>query len=209
MAQVLNLNPLASTFGSYSLTAARNQNVDRNWSSLLHNLKCNGRFYCLFSDNRREEEARKALESALGGKKNEFEKWNKEIKRREEAGRGDGAGAGVGADGGGGGWFGWGGRFGPSNGDHFWQEAQQTSLAILGIIVTYLIIAKGKLLLAVIFNPLLYALRGTRDGFTYVTSRILGKSYVDGPADSYNMLKREAHGHVSAKESVLKKWGSN
>lgn len=74
-----------------------------------------------------QEQARKALESALGGKKTEFEKWNKEIKRREEAGGGDNAG--------GGGWSGWGGRFGWSNGDHFWQEAQQASLAILGIIV--------------------------------------------------------------------------
>ena len=76
---------------------------------------------------RLQEEARKALEGALGGKKNEFEKWNKEIKRREEVGGG--------SDGGGGGWFGWGGRFGWSNGDHFWQEAQQASLAVLGILI--------------------------------------------------------------------------
>lgn len=74
-----------------------------------------------------QEEARKALESALGGKKDEFEKWNKEIKKREEVGGGGEAG--------GGGWFGWGGRFGWSNDDHFWQEAQQASLAILGIII--------------------------------------------------------------------------
>ncbi|XWS12918.1 hypothetical protein CRYUN_Cryun37aG0131500 [Craigia yunnanensis] len=208
MAQVLTLNPFASSLstrpespGFQSLNAARYQNVARNWSSLLQNLKCNGRFSCLFSDNRKEEQARKALQSALGGKKNEFEKWNKEIKRREEAGGGD--------DAGGGGWFGWGGRFGWSNGDHFWQEAQQISLAVLGIIVMYLIIAKGEVLLAVIFNPLLYALRGTRDGFTYVTSRLLGKRYADGPTDSSNMLKKEAYSHVSAKESVLKKWGSN
>jgi hypothetical protein len=73
-----------------------------------------------------QEQAKKALESALGGKKDEFEKWNKEIKRREEAGGG--------GDSGGGGWFGWGGRFGWSNGDNFWPEAQQTSLAVLGII---------------------------------------------------------------------------
>lgn len=74
-----------------------------------------------------QEEARKALESALGGKKDEFEKWNQEIKKREEVGGGGEAG--------GGGWFGWGGRFGWSNGDHFWQEAQQACLAILGIII--------------------------------------------------------------------------
>ncbi|XVF28002.1 hypothetical protein REPUB_Repub14bG0158300 [Reevesia pubescens] len=109
----------------------------------------------------------------------------------------------------GGGWFGWGGRFGWSNGDHFWQEAQQTSLAVLGTIVMYLIITKGKLLLAVIFNPLLYALRGTRNGFTHVTSRIMGKRYADGPTDSYNMLNKEAYSQFSAKDSVLRKWGSN
>lgn len=73
-----------------------------------------------------QEQARKALESALGGKKTEFEKWDKEIKRREEAGGG--------GDFGGGGWFRWGRWFGGSDGDHFWQEAQQMSLTILGIV---------------------------------------------------------------------------
>ena len=73
------------------------------------------------------EQAKKALESALGGNKEKFEKWNQEIKKREEVGGGGGAG--------GGGWFGWGGRFGWSHGDNFWQEAQQTILTLLGIIV--------------------------------------------------------------------------
>lgn len=72
----------------------------------------------------RQEEARKALEGALGEKKSEFEKWDKEIRRREDASSGGNSG--------GGGWFGW---FGGSNGDHFWQEAQQISLTILGIFV--------------------------------------------------------------------------
>lgn len=74
-----------------------------------------------------QEQARKALESALGGKRNEFEKWDKEIKRREEAGGG--------CDAGGGGWFGSGGWFGWFSGDHFWQEAQQASLTMLGIVL--------------------------------------------------------------------------
>ncbi|KAJ0825455.1 hypothetical protein HanRHA438_Chr17g0803391 [Helianthus annuus] len=39
-----------------------------------------------------KDQAKKALESALGGKKNEFEKWDKEIKKREEAGGGGGGG---------------------------------------------------------------------------------------------------------------------
>ncbi|OMO64702.1 hypothetical protein COLO4_31887 [Corchorus olitorius] len=135
MAQVLNLNPLplASSYSTrpqlhvfQSLNAARNLNVDRNWSSLLQSLKCNGRFTCLFSDNRRQ----------------------------------------------------------------------------------YLIIAKGEVMLAVIFNPLLYALRGTRNGLTYLTTKLLGKRYADGPTEPYNMSTKEAYGLVSAKERILKKWGS-
>lgn len=74
-----------------------------------------------------QEQARKALEGALSGKKNEYVKWDKEIKRREELGGG--------GDTGGGGWFGWGGRFGWSNDDNFWQESKQASFTILGIIL--------------------------------------------------------------------------
>ncbi|PON91367.1 sulfate adenylyltransferase subunit [Trema orientale] len=147
-----------------------------------------------------QEEARKALEGALGGKKNEFEKWNKEIKRREEAGGGGGG------DAGGGGWFGWGGRFGWSNDDNFWQETQQTSLAVLGIIIMYLIVAKGEVMLAVIFNPLLYALRGTRNGFAFITSRILRRTSPDSFNDS-DIRSNEAYSRVSAKERVSSKWG--
>ncbi len=74
-----------------------------------------------------QEQAKKALEGALGGKKHEFDKWNKEIKRREDAG-----GGGVR---GGGGSFGWGGRFGWSSGDHFWEEVKQMILTILGLVI--------------------------------------------------------------------------
>jgi len=74
-----------------------------------------------------QEQARKALEGALSGKKNEFDKWNKEIKRKEELGGG--------GDTGGGGWFGWGKRFGWSNDDNFWQEAKQAILTILGLVL--------------------------------------------------------------------------
>lgn len=72
-----------------------------------------------------QDQAKKALESALGGKKIEFEKWDKEIKKREEAG-----GGGDGGGGGGGGW--WRRWFGGgSDGEHFWHEAQQVSLTLL------------------------------------------------------------------------------
>ncbi|XP_015575558.2 uncharacterized protein LOC8284160 isoform X1 [Ricinus communis] len=128
MAQVVNLNSLScwSRPDSAGLRFHDAENGKQSWVSLQQQLKCNAKFTCLFSgssSSRKEEQARKALESALGGKKSEFEKWNKEIQKREEAGGGGTSG--------GGGWFGWGGRFGWSNGDNFWPEAQQAALAIL------------------------------------------------------------------------------
>jgi hypothetical protein len=63
-------------------------------------------------------------------------------------------------------------------------------------------------MLAVIFNPLLYALRGTRDGLTFITSKILGKASLNSHA-GFDMSKKDTHGHISAKERVLKKWGSD
>ncbi|KAG8647433.1 hypothetical protein MANES_09G076800v8 [Manihot esculenta] len=180
MAQVLSLNPAGSwtrprAIGTQFHNTTRAQNGKHSWISLQQELKCKGRFTCLFSggSSSREEQARKALESALGGKKNEFEKWNEEIKKREEAGGG--------GDYGGGGWFGWGGRFGWSNGDNFWSEAQQTGLTILGIVIMYLLVAKGEVMLAVVINPSLNALRVTRNGLTSISSKMLKKIPVDYP----------------------------
>lgn len=79
--------------------------------------------YFLF---RVQEQARKALESALGEKKTEFEKWSKEIEKREEKGGGGASGRG--------GWFGGGGWFGWFGGENFWEEAQQAILTIVGIV---------------------------------------------------------------------------
>ncbi|KAI3907365.1 hypothetical protein MKW98_010715 [Papaver atlanticum] len=218
MAQILNLRSPLQTLNASSLKTSssssscspcssqlrfstsfnRNQNI--KWTSLQVKLNYRSRFSCFFSsNNRKEDQARKALEGALGGKKMEFEKWNKEIQKREEIGGGDDGG-------GGGGWFG----FGGSNDDHFWQEAQQAGLAILGIILMYLVIAKGEVMLAVVFNPLLYALRGTRNGFTYITSRVLGKIYRGSSVDaSDNVPKESVYAQLSAKESVIGKWGSD
>ncbi|CAN6683040.1 unnamed protein product [Malus baccata var. baccata] len=200
-AQTLLLQSLSSSSSSSTrplpTVISRPNEATQDWNSLLFKLKCRGRFSCLFSDNRKQDQARKALEGALGGKKDEFKKWDKEIKRREEVGGGGSAG--------GGGWFGRGRWFGWSNDGNFWQEAQQASLAVMGIIVMYLIIAKGELMLAVIFNPLLYALRWTRNGFALITSRIFRKTAPDG----HNISMKEAYGTVSAKESVLRKWGSD
>ncbi|PNX77802.1 hypothetical protein L195_g033773, partial [Trifolium pratense] len=149
------------------------------------------------------DQARKALEGALSGKKIEYEKWDKEIKRREELGGGGGT------NGGGGGWFGWGRWFGWSNDDNFWQEATQASLTILGIILIYLLVAKGDLILAAIINPLLYALRGVRNGFGLTTSEVLKNTSNSDQPDFDGVLKKEGYKSASAKESVVRKWGSD
>ncbi|KAH0969961.1 hypothetical protein GBA52_022117 [Prunus armeniaca] len=141
----------SSSSRSLPTTSSRQNEKNQDWTALLFKLRCCNRFSCLFSDNRKEvlKFPGKALEGALGGKKSEFEKWDKEIKRREEVGGGGSAGGGDGLGGVDG--FGW------WNGDHFWREAQQASLAVL---VSHN--CKGELMLAIIFNPLLYALRGQK-----------------------------------------------
>ncbi|KAL9318184.1 hypothetical protein ACSQ67_014701 [Phaseolus vulgaris] len=148
-----------------------------------------------------QEQARKALEGALSGKKNEFDKWDKEIKRREELGGG--------GDSGGGGWFGWGRRFGWSNDDNFWQEAKQAGLTILALVLVYLLVAKGDLFLAIILNPLLYALRGVRNGFSFITSKVLKNTSTSNQADFDGLSKKKSYQQTSAKEKVVRKWGSD
>ncbi|CAJ1941448.1 unnamed protein product [Sphenostylis stenocarpa] len=166
-----------------------------------------GREYKTESEFGLQEQARKALEGALSGKKNEFDKWDKEIKRREELGGG--------GDTGGGGWFGWGGRFGWSNDDSFWQEAKQAGLTIIALVLVvrsflipvlthflYLLVAKGDLFLAVILNPLLYALRGVRNGFSFILSKVLKNTSTSNHADFDGLLKKKAYQQTSAKENV-------
>ncbi|KAK7363822.1 hypothetical protein VNO77_05980 [Canavalia gladiata] len=179
----------------------KHDSINQSWTCLQRKLKCNSRIRCFFSDNRKEEQARKALEGALSGKKSEFQKWDREMKRREELGGG--------GDTGGGGWFGWGGRFGWSNDDNFWQEAKQASLTILGIILIYLLVAKSDLMLAVIFNPLLYALRGVRNGFGFITSKVLKNTPISDQPHLDGVLKKKVYQHSSAKENVVRKWGSD
>ncbi|CAN1775363.1 hypothetical protein LINPERHAP1_LOCUS13304 [Linum perenne] len=192
MAQVLNLNLMRSSAApteSNDLFRLRYLPTGTQGKrSSNHQLKFKNR-------GGREEQAKKALESALGGKKSEFEKWGKEIKKREQANGGDSSGG----RGGGGGWFGSGGPFG-WYGDNFWPEAQQTCLALLGIFGIYLVLTKGEVMVAVVFNPLLRTLRGTRDGLTSISSKFLG-GYADGG--------KEAYVGVSAKERVVKKWGTD
>ncbi|CAN7114555.1 uncharacterized protein LOC103856426 [Brassica rapa] len=202
--RLLLINPPPSSSSSSPLLHLRRRtSLDSNsvFSLRTSITKSKPRFSCLFSggNNQREEQARKALESALGGKKNEFDKWDKEIKKREESG---------GNGGGGGGWFGGGGGW--FSGDHFWNEAQQITITLLAILFVYMIVAKGGVMAAFVLNPLLYALRGTREGLTSLSSKLSGgnASKVNGDS-SDEMWKKDGFSEVSAKESVVRKWGSD
>lgn len=79
-----------------------------------------------------QEEARGALESALGQKKTGFEKWGMGVEKRQQrdrrGGPGPAAGGGGGRSGGGGAWLRW------FSSGGFWDAAKQTVLTILGII---------------------------------------------------------------------------
>ncbi|CAA7059063.1 unnamed protein product [Microthlaspi erraticum] len=195
----LLINPHSSS----PLLDLRHRTLDPNsvFSLRTANTKSKGRVSCLFSGNQREEQARKALESALDGKKHEFDKWDQEIKKRQESGGGNGGNGG----GGGGGWFGGGGGW--FSGDHFWKEAQQITITLLAILVVYLLVAKGEVMAALVLNPLLNALRGTRQGLTSLSSKLLGRKVsVDHSEEPW---KKEGFSNVSAKESVVRKWGSD
>ncbi|KAL8160792.1 LOW QUALITY PROTEIN: hypothetical protein V2J09_012281 [Rumex salicifolius] len=226
MALVLNVSsPSKSTIPLLHTSSTTLCSRSQIFDSLNPLLRCNGKFVCLFSDNRKQEQARKALENALSGKKSEFEKWDEEEKKKkekEEAGEGGGSGRG--------GWFGWGGWSGD---DHFWQEAQQTSLAILGIAVmvhnfiiifffifklshtlwvftvVYLLFAKGDVMFATFVNPLLFVLRGARNSVTLATSEIMKMVSPSMYANVEKARKKEVHAQVSAKDIVFNKWGSS
>jgi len=74
-------------------------------------------------------------------------------------------------------------------------------------LLQYLVVAKGDLLLAVIFNPLLSALRALRDAFTCTMSRLTRKFY---PASDAKLADAPMEPASSgAKSRVMKKWGSD
>ena len=77
-----------------------------------------------------QDAARKALEAALGEKKEAFSKWDEEIKKREtDGGGGGGRGRGWGKSGGGGG----GGESTGSSNNNSWEEPKQMILAFSGL----------------------------------------------------------------------------
>ncbi|KAI8568030.1 hypothetical protein RHMOL_Rhmol02G0166600 [Rhododendron molle] len=222
MAQVLPTTAAYSSPFTRPDPTALLRNPQPRWVSFRRNVKCNG----LFSNNRKQEnkekygkvrlssifavfsqqgsfetqeQAKKAVESALGGKKTEFDKWDEEIKKRAEASGG--------GEGGGGGWFGWGG--GGFNGDHFWQDVQHTSFAILGVIFMYLLFTQGEVMLAIVVNPLLFVMRKLRNGLDNGKSWILQKVASTNHAKLEHMPKEEGHARLSAKERVVRKWRSD
>ncbi|KAL9254036.1 hypothetical protein AKJ16_DCAP02441 [Drosera capensis] len=209
MAQTLNIsstilsNPIPNprrTLSSQSLPLTLTHSHHRHRRSHFSN----GRVTCLFSDNRKkQEQVKKALENALGGKKEQFENWNTEIKRKEERDGGSKAGGGSSWFGGGGG-----GRFGWSSDDHFWEEAQQTSLTILSILSIFLLVAKGDTIFAAVVNPLLFALRRIRETFSYVSFRI-GRLINGENSARVDVSPVTVSKPSFAKERVLKKWGSD
>lgn len=103
---------------------------------LLHSLLGSKQMCRLSKENLMQDAARKALEAALGEKKDAFSKWDEEIKKREESGgggggRGRGWGSGGGGGGGGGGDSSGGGL--PAMPSNSWDEAKQMVMAFLGL----------------------------------------------------------------------------
>ncbi|CAN6179953.1 unnamed protein product [Urochloa humidicola] len=173
-----------------------------------------GRVYCLFSrgDNRKkQDEARKALENALGQKKADFDKWNVEIERRQRRGRPGGPTAGGGGWSGGGRWFRW-----LTSGD-FWDAAKQTVLTILGIIAAFFLIANFNVVVAAVINSLLLVLRLIRRTFSFIARCVFQNGLVERPGpksstlDSNNVAAvpvKERAG-LTARERVIRKWGTD
>nr|TKW31940.1 hypothetical protein SEVIR_2G138900v2 [Setaria viridis] len=145
-----------------------------------------GRAYCLFSgggNRKKQDEARKALENALGQKKAEFDKWDVEIERRRQRGRPGGPAAAGGGWSGGGRWFRW-----LTSGD-FWDAAKQTVLTILGIIAAFFLIANFNVLDMLVKRP--RPKSSTLDNNNVATVPV-----------------KERAG-MSARERVVRKWGTD
>ncbi|KAG0499939.1 hypothetical protein HPP92_000011 [Vanilla planifolia] len=188
----------SSSSSSSSCIGSRNTvlvKTSSNWKTLCEQLRCRGRHYCFLNNGRKQDQARKALESALGEKKIEFERWNKEIEKREEKG--------IGGTSGHGGWFGGGRWFGWFGGEHFWEETRQASLAIIGIISLCLLVAKGNVMFAVASNSLLFCLRGVRNLLSFQLTS-LNKQPASG---SHQVAVEKNQSQLSAKQRVVRKWG--
>lgn len=137
----------------------------------------------------RKEDAKRALESALGGNAEAFKKWEEDIKRREDAASGGGGGGeGGGFRGRGRGWGGGGGEGG--NKKEHDPEARKMLYAVGGVAVFILISTRGAQILALVLNSIYFALRG----------------FKRKPSET---APGEGLPHRGAEASVIKKWGSN
>ncbi|GJN34690.1 hypothetical protein PR202_gb23376 [Eleusine coracana subsp. coracana] len=156
-----------------------------------------------------KEEARKALESAMGQNKTNFEKWDVQIERRQQRGQPRGPAAGSGGWSGGGGWF----RWFTSGG--FWDAGKQTVHTILGIIAAIFLIANFNAMIAAVVNSLLGVLRQLRRLLSFIVQCALQSASIprSGPKssnlDSSNLtgVPVKAGVEMSAKERVVRKWG--
>ncbi|KAG2333621.1 hypothetical protein Bca52824_004801 [Brassica carinata] len=189
--RLLLITPSSSSSSSSSppLHLWRRTSLDSNSAFSLRTsiTKSKPRFSCLFSGGNNQRELVNHWKALLAGRRTSLTSGTKRSRK----------GKNLVVGGGGGGWF---------SGDHFWNEAQQITITLLAILLVYMIVAKGEVMAAFVLNPLLYALRGTREGLTSLSSKLTGGkvSKVNGD-DSEEMWKKD----VSAKESVVRKWGSD
>eukprot|EP01018_Ginkgo_biloba_P013151 Gb_16981 [translate_table: standard] len=176
---------------------------DYQWRQMGSRHQSKGRFVCLFGgkgkgDVNSKEAARRALENALDGKKDAFNRWDEEIKKREAA---EGGGGDRGR-----GWFGGGGWFGFSGDEDSWKETQQVIITIAGLVFVYLLLVKGKSMMSFAVNSLLFLLRGFRTGFRSIS---LGRSRISSVSNSSHDSSRKDRDSTpgSAQANVIRKWG--
>ncbi|CAM6092603.1 unnamed protein product [Calypogeia fissa] len=151
------------------------------------------RVTCFFGGEKRDA-ARKALESALGEKKEAFSKWDEEIKKREAGGSGSPPkGRGRGWGGGGGGDKGGGDNLseGSEGGGFQAGEALQVVYAFAGLASLYLVLTQGSRMVAFVLNGLLFVSRGFRPR----------------PKPRYAPVEDQLPGR--AESHVKSKWGSD
>lgn len=171
------------------------------WEQCRQACASRARVVCLFGGEKKDA-AKRALESALGDKKDAFSKFDQEAKKREEAkkkGGGGGSGNGRGGGGGGGGNGGGGGdsnfpKFPAQSGD----DAKQMILAFLGLAALYLVLTQGKSMLAVSVNSALFVMRGFKKSGSSSSrqpSAFSSRPIGDGPG--------------AAESSVMSKWGKD
>ncbi|CAK9881278.1 unnamed protein product [Sphagnum jensenii] len=169
--------------------------VEEGWSRCKRACVSRSRFTCL-GDNNKRDAARKALEAALGEKKDAFSKWDEEIKKREAGGGGGGGGGGRGR-----GWGSGGGGGGnePGSSESSWEEAKQIFYAFTGLAALYLVLTKGKSILAFAVNSILYVLRGFKRSSSYSVPQ-------SNPRHSSPVAP---DGPGRAESNVISKWGKD